>query len=256
MRVLNTQKQKHNSGSVTVEACFTIPLFLFFFMGIASIIMIFFAECHIHQSLADAGEVISKYYYQQQNLWDTEDFPSIYPTLLKKEFENTLGDDFYVSRIVDGGRDGIHLLYKTDDKNPKIFYINACYFVNFSVPVFGRFRIQRTVTVKQKGFVGYTRGEEEIDPYVYITPHQAVYHCSRNCTHLSLSVRALDSSNRSIYEPCRFCRYDNNESGTIYVARTSNLYHENRNCSGLKRTVTRVKKSSVLGLPPCERCGR
>lgn len=245
-----------NVGSITVESCLTIPLFLFFFLAVASIIMIFFGEAHIHQSLATAGEIISRYYYIQQDKGDEHNFDIVNSKLLKKEFLKALGDDFYVSRSVSGGKNGIILTYRRDYENPKIFYLIANYQIKFYIPAIGSFHGKRTVTIKQKGFVGYTKGEEEIDPYVYITPNQEVYHCSRNCTHLSLSVREIDGSNRNLYEPCHFCRYRVNDTGRIYVARTTNVYHENRGCSGLKRSVRRVKKSSVSGLPPCERCGR
>lgn len=250
-------KSKNYEGSVTVEACLSLPLFLFFFMAIASMIMIFFAECHIHQSLVEAGEEISKQcYWQQQYSQETEGTIYLNHGFLKKQFLSSLGEDFYVSHVVAGGKNGILLTISVDQNNSKIFFVDAGYNIQFDVPIIGNFYVHRVVTVKQKGFVGYTQGEEVIDAYVYVTPNQAVYHYSRNCTHLSLSVSVLDGSNRNLYKPCRLCRYANNESGNIYVARTSDLYHENRNCSGLKRSVIRVKKGSVTGLPPCERCGK
>lgn len=245
-----------NNGSVTLEACLTIPLFLFFFFSIASIIMTFFGEAHIHQSLATAGEVISRNYYSNQPASEDTVSDGMYYLLLNKQFSDALGDDFFVNKVVSGGKKGIVLSYIPDNENSKIFYLHANYLININIPVIGRLSAKRTVTIKQKGFVGYKRGEEAIDPYVYITPNQAVYHCSRSCTHLSLSVRTIDGNNRNLYKPCGFCRYEQNDCGKIYVARTSDLYHESRTCSGLKRSVTRVKKSMVPGLPPCERCGR
>lgn len=250
-------KSKYNKGSVTVEACLTLPLFLFFFMAVASMIMIFFAEGHIHQSLVEAGEEVSKQcYWQQQYAQGTGESIYLNQGVLKNRFLSSLGEDFYVSHVVAHGKNGIILTISVDHENPKIFLIDAGYDIRFDIPIIGNFCLHRVITVKQKGFVGYTQGEEKVDAYVYVTPNQAVYHCSRNCTHLALSVSALDGSNRNLYKPCRLCKNANHEGGKIYVARTSDIYHENRNCSGLKRSVIRMKKSSVIGLPPCERCGR
>ena len=246
-------KLYNNRGSATIEACFTIPIFLFFFLAIASMIMMFFAEAHIHQSLAASGDVISRYCYINQEKKVSD---GVYYLLLKKEFTKFIGNDYFVEQSVSGGKKGVHLVFKRDNDNEKVFCIKAVYKIKIYLPILGSFYTKRSVFIKQKGFVGFTKDEEEIDTYVYITPNQEVYHCSRNCTHLSLSVREVNGNNRSLYEPCHYCRYATNDNGTIYVARTGNVYHESRMCSGLKRSVTRVKKSSVMGLPPCKRCGR
>lgn len=254
--MIDRNKGQKHTGAVTVEACLVIPLFLFFFLSMASIIMIFFCDAHIHQSLSDTGQVISRQCYKNQIIANESISNISDGIVLNTQFLKFLGNDFFVERVVLGGRHGITLSLTEDNKNPKIFYLKADYVIKVHVPILGTLKRKGQAIVKQKGFVGYTKGEEEIDPYVYVTPNQAVYHCSRSCTHLSLSVREVSDANRSLYKPCRFCRYAENNSGTIYVTRTSNLYHESRGCSGLKRSVTRVKKSMVAGLPPCGRCGR
>ncbi len=252
--------KSYNRGSVTIEACFTVPLFLFFFLAIANILMVFFAEGHIYQSLAEAGECTSQYCYLEQSLLKKSepiDMASAGTTgTLLYRFNQYLGDDYYVEKVVAGGKKGIRISLKTDKENHKVFHAKAVYEIQFMIPIFGKYTMKRKVDIKQKGFVGYTKGEEEIDEYVYITPNQAVYHNSRSCSHLVLSIRSLSQSRSSSYHPCHFCGKSTASCNKIYVAKSTNIYHNDKNCSGLKRTVTRVKKSTVGSLPPCKRCGK
>lgn len=249
-----TYRYIFNRGSVTVEACFTVPLFLFFFLSIVSMIMVFFAEAHIRQSLGEACEYTSQLCYLE-GLEDSETL-QVNEDVLYKTFYSYLGEDFYIDKVILGGKSGISVYVEPDKDNKKIFLGKAKYNIKFTIPMIGTFKINRSVSVKQKGFVGYRAGEEEVCEYVYVTPNQAVYHCSRECTHLKLSVNSISSNQINQYTPCGFCGNKKNDTGRIYVARTTDIYHQDRNCSGLKRTVSRVKKSSVKGLSSCSRCGR
>lgn len=257
---------KNNCGVATVEACIVIPVFLFFFLSIASIIMIFFAETHIHQSLAETcNELSVNCFYEDcanQNIQDREETKNNGVDIafeylrLNKAFAQYLGNDFFVERVVRNGKKGIFLTVKNDEKNKKIFYGQAEYTVNLYVPMIGTFVMERQLSIKQKRFVGYTYGEEAVEEYVYVTPYESVYHTNRGCTHLSLSVQSMNASQTDNYKMCAFCKKSENNSSLIYVAKTSDICHTNKNCSGLKRTVTRVKKSTIGGLAPCSRCGK
>lgn len=261
MEKIRRYRNKGNEGASTVEACFVMPIFLFFFLFIASVIMIYFADCHIHQGLSEAGEYTSAYCYYEASLQETandksiQNLTAVNEAVFLKEFLSHIKDDFFVNRIIKGGAKGIQILVIPDKENPKIFHGVAVYKVKFYIPIFGEYDLSQYKCTKIKGFVGYTYGEEEVDEYVYVTPNEAVYHCSRNCTHLMLSVHTESVGNRKKYKPCGFCKHAP-MGNLIYVARTSNLYHLDKTCSGLKRTVNRVKKSEAGGLPPCSRCGR
>lgn len=269
-------RRKH-TGSITVEACLVIPLFLFFMLAMADIIMLLLAEAHIHQSLAEAAGYTAQYAYLEDGIntgrkkravsegkpvsnqdtskakGGTEKIVNF--AILVTRFQKYLGDDYYVERMISGGKGGIILSIKEDVENPKIFVAKAGYCGRFKVPLLGEITVPLTNQIKQKAFVGYSEEEQEVDTYVYITPEQSVYHTTRNCTHLSLSVRSAAGSQKNNYTPCSFCGRRKNTTGKIYISRTGNVYHNNPNCSGLKRTVKRVKKKEAGGLGPCSRCG-
>lgn len=269
---------KRQKGFITVEACMVVPLFLFFMLAMANIIMLLLAEAHIHQSLLEAAGYTAQYAYleerlangnKKENLPDSEN--SLKNTssngsdlgskimnyaILAKHFQEYIGEDYYVEKMVCGGKKGIVITMKQDNDNSKIYLIEAKYYGKIMVPMFPNMQIALSNRVKQKAFVGYSKEEQETDIYVYITPEQSVYHTRRSCTHLSLSIHSAPDTQKKNYVPCGFCgRKKKDTGGSIYLTRTTNVYHNNRNCSGLKRSVKRVKKSEVGGLGPCSRCG-
>ncbi len=121
--------------------------------------------------------------------------------------------------------------------------------------------VQRAVTRKWVGWKGET--EETEDSWVYISETGTVYHRSRACTHLKLSIRCvsgidiniLRNENGEKYRRCYRCAEQNLTRGKVYITDEGECYHADLNCSGLKRTVRRVHLSEVAGWPCCSRCG-
>ena len=249
---------KRNRGYITVEACLVVPLFLFFMLSISGIFMLLMAEAHIHQSLAEAAGYTAQYAYLEKKLLKNENeyMGNIgNQVVLAKQFNTYLGSDFYVEKMILNGTDGIVLTISKDKENKKILIAKARYLAGINLPVLGDLKISLSNEIKQKAFLGYSK-EEKSDCYVYVTPEQSVYHTTRSCTHLSLSVQKKNSAQKGNYAPCGFCGDPLNDKGSIYVSRTGNVYHYRAGCSGLKRTVRRVKIEEVAGLGPCSRCGR
>lgn len=244
-----------NKGSVTVEACLVVPLFLFFMLSVAGIYMILIAEAHIHQSLAEAADYTAQYCYLESRISTENGIDNlICHGILSKRFRTCLGKDFYVEKMVVNGAGGILMTVETDKENPKIFLVELRYFVKIKIPVLGEFHAALSNRIKQKAFLGYSR-EEQSDCYVYITPNQEVYHTRRSCTHLELQVKKLGIEKKGNYKPCSFCGRKADGGKSIYVARTGDVYHCNMDCIGLKRTVKRIRLVQAGGLGPCLRCG-
>lgn len=235
-----------------------VPLFLFFMLSISGIFMLLMAEAHIHQSLAEASGYAAQYSYLEKRISEKsgENLKNIVDlSILAKQFNAYLGDDFYVEKMISNGKNGIILTVAKDKDNKKIFIAKAGYQAGINIPFLGEFQIPLSNEIKQKAFLGYSK-EEKSEQYVYVTPEQSVYHMRRSCTHLSLSIQKRNSSHKGNYQPCGFCGKSSNDKGYIYVTRTGNVYHYRAECSGLKRTVKRIKMKEVAGLGPCSRCGR
>lgn len=117
-----------------------------------------------------------------------------------------------------------------------------------------------------KSWTGYTPentavdGTEEKRVY-YVTDFESVYHTTKDCTHLKISISMVDKSglHTSVnedgrhYTPCEKCGKYTNISENYYVTGEGNKYHNSLSCPGLKRTVHEV--TDIHGLSACSRCG-
>lgn len=120
------------------------------------------------------------------------------------------------------------------------------------------------LTLTARKWTGYDihKGEEsEEDEYVYITENGSVYHRSKSCSHLKVSIRIVDSlqidsyrnKDRAKYYPCEYCS-SAQSSGLLFITDYGNRYHASPNCSGLKRVILTRRLKEVEGYPPCSSC--
>lgn len=124
---------------------------------------------------------------------------------------------------------------------------------------------ERTVSYGGHLWIGYDVAwtdprDEEI--YVFVTPTGVVYHRSRNCTHLKLSVTGAAASELELlrnqegerYRPCERCHAK--PEGMVYLTGEGNRYHSDISCSSLRRSVRSMPLSQAqLLYGACSRCG-
>lgn len=258
---------RKNKGYITVEASLVVPLFLFFMLAMSGIFMVLMAEAHIHQSLAAATDYMAEYCYLEQKLLAGDEKKAtesqvsvnvenlIDTAIIKQQLGKYIGNDFYVEKVISGGKSGVFVKVQKDKSNSKIMKVTASYQAMINLPLLGTYSIHLSNQIKQKAFVGFTEEEyNNSDCFVYVTPNREAYHMRRDCTHLMLDVNTVSSSRKDGYSPCFYCGIA--ESGKrIYIAKNGEVYHNRRDCVGLKRTVRRVKRSGIEGIGACERCG-
>lgn len=106
--------------------------------------------------------------------------------------------------------------------------------------------------------------EESEEPVYFVTPNGTVYHRSRNCSYLTITLLTTDcdeianmrNDSGGKYYPCERCTEGIDFSGQVYYTRSGSRYHTRENCSSLTRTIMEVSEETVTGLPPCSRCGQ
>lgn len=175
-------------------------------------------------------------------------------------FVSQLSDSEIVEEYVDGGIWGISILQsETTDENISLI---ANY--NIKLPI-GFFEID-TFDMSQKSvsrkWIGKSLTEESED-YVYITDYGTVYHKSKSCSYLDLSInrvnigeiKLLRNKNGGKYSACSKCAEKISEFSMVYVTDYGTLYHGDVSCSALKRTVRIVPLSEVFDMPACSKCG-
>ncbi len=131
----------------------------------------------------------------------------------------------------------------------------------FAVPA------QRLVTrARTRAWNGYDNHKESSDESqeqtVYVTETGTVYHVSRSCTHLSLSITSvlfaeienLQNSNGGYYSACEICGGFWGANDTVYITNDGDRYHFSLTCSALKRTIYEIPISEVGEKRLCARC--
>lgn len=243
-------------GSLAVEAALVLPLFLFFLMTLLSVLNLLNFNMILQQQLFQEGMYLSEISYDKGNYdvskieWDIRD-------ALTTEAD----------RIpVEGGLMGLDFSESNQD-NPELTEIAVEYTAQLNFDYFNLFRRRFCQNVTFHNWIGYINGlecrnSEYGEEYVYITEDSEVYHKSRDCTHIRLSIVEVSSGDignlrnyyGNKYVPCSHCKAEPG-NGTLYITREGNCYHNSLECSGLSRSVTAIPLSKVGNRRPCMRCG-
>ncbi len=142
-------------------------------------------------------------------------------------------------------------------------YIDAqvAYRVKFPFRFFGKKALRFSNGRRMRRWTGESgaAGKEAAGDWVYVTPEGSVYHGSRDCTHLKLSITSVSAARLKAdlkrYGPCEICTKGQRMGPTVYVTNEGDRYHYRINCSGLKRTVYMIARERVGARRPCSRCG-
>ncbi|MBR4515066.1 MAG: pilus assembly protein [Lachnospiraceae bacterium] len=238
----------NNKGSAVVEAVVGAPLFLMLFLCLYMMCMAKQAEACVYEAAVETAE------YTAESAYISEAAALAVPFV---KFSSYVDDEDLVERYISGGKSGVNFLGTYTDDG--YLYMRVSYTVVVNTPLMPKLERFRTYVIKQRIYDGAGKKEgeeagEAEESYVYITDNKEVYHESRSCTHLSLSIHgaSLSEAKDAGYKPCEFCGAKASEY--VYITDEGDKYHCGMNCSGLKRTVYRIKKSEAGGIPPCSRC--
>ncbi len=250
-----------NQGSATLEVTLILPILLFALWMFYSMGQIFIMENQIYQAVNNTADSMAETAYLKQVVEEgieVEGSRVLDWGEAFLQFRTFLGENERVERYVFGGRNGI-LLDGTPVLDEEGFIcIGVKYLVRIQAPFFRSIHVPVQAHIRQKAYVGYVKSEDPTDQtYVYVAEHSTVYHLSRSCSHLKLTIYTVSSAVLDEnYPGLRACEYCGERPADIYyVTPTGDCYHTSRECSGLKRTVRRVLKSEVPGYAPCSRCG-
>ena len=146
----------------------------------------------------------------------------------------------------------------------------VCYEAGPALHVFGAWkgtylqRSRRRFWNGQERILDSGENDEKTETYVYITQRGTVYHRSRSCSYLALSIQGIAgetvASRRNkdgeTYKACEVCvRSDGAVNGTVYVTDWGSRYHRNRGCTGLRRWIIKIPESETGRRGECSRCG-
>ena len=284
----NTWKERafpaafRKKGSLVIEAALTLPVFLFFVIAVIYFLMIIFLQSDIQVHMEEAARSIGKQAYLADQLdvlsSDDGDLDAESISLLKAGInpltiktwilKDGLGQKINASRIK-GGTGGLYTFHSSYDEEEALLDIVVHY--NYHVPFLPESIGVIQLSQRCKSHVwtgrelsrqeGGKNAEENKTQTVYVTEYGSVYHTSKDCHYLDLSIHTIGINevgdarnvNGGKYYPCSCAKHAS--SGNVYVTDYGTNYHADLNCSGLKRTIREIDLSEVGEMHICPKCG-
>ena len=244
----------NKKGSVTIEAAFGIPLFLF-----AALCLIWLIEIQsIKISITAAAQSAAKSAAE-----DTAVIPVLNTIKLKSDIVSLIGEDRINRSIIRGGSSGISCWKSYVSPDTGEMNIKVEYDIMVPIPVIG----SPSASLEEKFTISSWNGRNneqmggENREIVYMTENGSVYHEDYNCSYLRLSLRyvpyeelgSIRNESGGRYHACEKCVIGSAMTG-VYITENGNKYHNTLGCSGLKRTIYAIKRSETGGVGGCSRC--
>lgn len=262
------QKRWWGQASMTVEAACTLPLFVIAMTAVLYLISAVSLACSVSEGLQETGKQMALYAAVKGGKGSEAGRTAAQILSLayaKNQINQRVRGNVLARSLTDAGSK-MDLWRSRIMKEDEMIDLVAEYHMKFPggfLKGAGIYTVQRARvrawTGRQEGSKDgeAQEGEEE---WVYVTVNGSVYHRDRECTHIRLSVHAVDrgaipnlrNSGGGKYYPCEACR---GNGKNVYITETGDRYHSSVTCKGLKRGVLRVRLSEVESWSPCSRCG-
>lgn len=259
------------NASMTVEAAFALPMFLFFIVNLMSAMNIIGVQSRFNAAVHQVGNKMAFYGYAYEKAAGNimpEGIASVLLTQMyaKEEVLDYVGITYLNQSCIKNGAAGIGFDGTSIMEHGDIVEICVNYKVLPLFPILGFDGFDMSQRYYGRAWTGYDveSGLSDFtqdDPMVYVTETGTVYHTNRNCTYLNPSIVEVnkdgiaDMRNQSggKYHPCEVCGSINLQ-GTVYITTQGSSYHTMITCSGLKRTIYTIPLSQAGGRGRCSRC--
>lgn len=290
-------KKDRIQASLTIEAVFLVPLYLFFCMALLFIMQILHLEQSVDHVLSRTSKEVALYVpaegmlkYDNAALANAEnmDYVSedgtrgrgdskhqsvdygIAETVLSWEYTTSALDDSLPEdyRKQCGLEGNINLLVSNMVDDKEVVDLKAGYAMTPLANVFGIPDVLIMTRARTRAWTGYRvngsgADNDDTERIVYVTDGSEVYHLSRSCTHLDLSITPVDAegiANRvnrggGHYSACERCG-KGSSVGIYFITNEGDRYHTDISCSGLKRTIYEIPISQVGDKRVCSRCAQ
>ncbi len=259
-------------GSMTLEAAFVLPFFLFAVLNILFAVNIIGTQSQINAALHQVGNkmAFAGYAYSAtvgNVLPDGLAGVALTEGYARGQIVEYVGKTYLEQSCVEGGADGISFAGSSVMGAGDIIDLKVSYRVRPFANLMGFNGFWVSQRYYGKAWTGYdalgtvsNSGEE--DPMVYVTETGTVYHTDRNCTYLNPKVEAVSAdgvegrrnASGAKYASCGSCSAGAG-GNEVYITNFGNRYHRQINCPGLKRTIYTVPLSEVSARRRCSKCG-
>lgn len=256
-------------ASMTVEAAFVLPFFLFAFLNIISILEIYRVQSNMSATMHMVSKEMAVCAYEYKAVFKGEagklESLGLSYGYAANRVEKILGKEYLSDSPIKEGSSDIGWYRSSVLEKDDCIDLIATYAVKPPAAIVGFSEFNMYNRAFTRAWTGYDNAaaanagtDEEL---VYITPDGTVYHKSIVCTYLKLSITAVGKAvlegkrneGGAKYYPCEEC--GSIEKNNVYITRYGTRYHSSLQCSKLKRTILTVPKSEAVGRGACSKCG-
>lgn len=244
-----------SQGSMTLEAALATSFFFFAALCLVCLFEIMALQTTIKSALHGVGKEVAVEVYLN---------PVIPTSSMERELVALIGADRLERSFVVGGSSGLDCSNSKKYWNTTIMDLSVCYKIEIPILLFRIPVAAKEEKIRIKGWTGYEVKQTDAieNTMVYVTDYGIVYHMDRNCTHLDLSIRAVEQSEVSnlrnlsggSYQACTSCVRRMDAKQKVYVTDYGERYHSTLDCSGLKRSIYVISLTDVHGLGGCSKC--
>ena len=248
-------------ASMTIEAALVLPLFLFFFLQISGFIEMLRLHSNLQYGLWKAGKTLMLYGAAEEV---AETVPELAVSYLYVNgvLQSTLGKEYLDNSPLALGSNGINFL------EPDIITESGDVDVTITYQVrpkgqllpFAYGRLSNRFYGKVWNGYDISSGSES-GQVAYVTRYGEVWHITRECSYLDLSVQtalARELGNYrnqwgKSYVKCSFCATGAMPE-QVYITQEGDCFHYKEGCLGLTRHVEIISWEEREKYRPCSRC--
>ncbi|MCM1087964.1 MAG: hypothetical protein NC419_07385 [Muribaculaceae bacterium] len=258
-------------ASMTVEAAFVLPLFLFFLINILSIINMIGTQSRFHAALHQVGNrmAFAGYAYDKTAgavLPDEIVGAALTEVYARNQILDYVEREYLEKSCIQNKAAGVRFDKTRIMSGDDMIEIHVSYCLEPLISIPGFEGVRTGGCYYGHAWTGYDveKGVSDLteeDPMVYITDTGTVYHTNRNCTYLNPSIETVDfaevdgrrNQSGGKYYPCERCGRGTIR-GAVYITGQGSSYHASITCSGLKRTIYTIPLSQAGGRGRCSKC--
>lgn len=253
-------KGRRVKASMTVEAAFVVPMFMFFFFHLISSVEMIRLHGKLTLAMWDAGKQLTVYgaFAETADL-DVPDIGVSY-LFVKNRAEYLLGKEYLDTSPLAYGRSGLNFVASEYDEN--VVDIDLTYQVTPQITIFPFGYMRMGNRFMGKTWTGFDVAGE-VPKYVYVTLYGEVWHAVPNCTYIKIDVYAtavgnidnLRNKNGGRYTVCELCGEDERGDVVFYTPQ-GERYHNREDCSALIRYVKAIEWKNNIPYRPCSKCAK
>lgn len=281
-RVLPFTSEKRMAASMTVEAAFVLPLFVFFSVALLMPIKWLDTQRKVQTVTERCCEKLSLYTYViesgSQSLMDKNALEQIGLDEEEMKSAAVAASDFAAGLWLKGQvkeyADQVQIKTSKVMGDQEEIYLDICY--RESIPFFDILPdgVVMNIAAKRRCWIGFDgklreaeSGTKQTDvdkDMVYVGASMGRYHLYRDCHYISNDYQevlwnggqSIRNSYGILLQACGYCAKEVNFGDTVYITQYGEHYHGRQDCEAMNAYVRKVPLEEVEYLGCCSYCTR